>query len=154
MEKLIFNEGLKKYEVNDSGAVFSFAANDANLYSRVKKLNDEALKILKELEKLQKKAQLSLEDEELKNEYVEKFSSAMKNADEKMKQALTECFGKQNDFEAIFSGVNAFSITDTGEFVITNFLNAITPIVKRDTERNINVAAAKKAASMKHHKKK
>jgi hypothetical protein len=51
MEKLIFGTGLKRYEVNDNGAIFSFNPTDINLYARFLKMRDEILKIGADVEK-------------------------------------------------------------------------------------------------------
>ena len=125
MEKLIFGTGLKRYEVNDNGAIFSFNPTDINLYARFIKMRDAVLKIGAEVEK---KAEEINESEE---KSVEALASTMEDADRRVKQELTECFGKSNDFELIFDGSNVFSPTLSGNWLITEFITAITPIIEK-----------------------
>lgn len=148
MEKLIISTGLKRYEVNDNGAIFSFNPNDANLYARFLRMRDEIGKIGDELNKA--RCELDLDT----NEGMEKSAFALEDADKKCKQALTECFGASNDFNAIFDRTNAFSLTDTGECVVTNFIVAITPIIEKETQAYAKEKAKRQAAKVKQNKAK
>jgi hypothetical protein len=148
MEKLIFGTGLKRYEVNDNGAIFSFNPTDINLYARFLKLRDNILEIGAEIEK---KAE-ELDANEEKN--VEEFALAMEEADKKAKAMLTECFGKSNDFELIFDGSNIFSATVSGDWLITEFVTAITPIIEKEVANITKEKAKRKAAQVKQNKAK
>lgn len=148
MEKLIISTGLKRYEVNENGAVFSFNPNDANLYARFLRLRETVGKIADDLEEARKKVNFD------SVEGMEESAFILENADKKCKQALTECFGASNDFDEIFDGVNSFSLTDTGECVITNFIIAITPIIEKETAEYAKSKAKRQAAKMKQNKAK
>lgn len=146
MEKLIISTGLKRYEVNDSGVIFSFNPTDANLYARFLRTKEKIEAIGEELEK--KRTELNFEDVS-NNEEAAFF---LEEADKKCKQALKECFAVENDFDAMFDYVNCYSITDTGNCVIVNFLKAITPIIEKDVA-NYAKSKAKRAASKTKKKK-
>lgn len=148
MEKLIFGTGLKRYEVNDNGAIFSFNPTDINLYSRFLKMRDEILKIGEKIEKLGDSNNLTEEG------FADHFVAVFDEADKLGKKALTECFGKENDFDAIFDGANIFTLTDTGNWVITNFIEAITPVVEKEVSTFIKEKAKRKASQVKHNKAK
>ena len=148
MEKLIFGTGLKRYEVNDNGAIFSFNPTDINLYARFIKMRDAVLKIGAEVEK---KAEEINESEE---KSVEAFASTMEDADRRVKQELTECFGKSNDFEHIFDGSNVFSPTLSGNWLITEFITAITPIIEKEVAAFTKERAKRKASQIKQNKAK
>ena len=148
MEKLIFGTGLKRYEVNDNGAIFSFNPTDINLYARFIKMRDAVLKIGAEVEK---KAEEINESEE---KSVEALASTMEDADRRVKQELTECFGKSNDFELIFDGSNVFSPTLSGNWLITEFITAITPIIEKEVAAFTKERAKRKASQIKQNKAK
>lgn len=148
MEKLIISTGLKRYEVNDSGAIFSFNPNDANLYARFLRMRDKIGKIGEALSKARESLDLNTSED------LEKSAFVLEDADKECKQALTECFGNSNDFNAIFDGTNAFSLTDTGECVVTNFITAITPIIEKETQAYAKEKAKRQAAKIKQNKAK
>ena len=148
MEKLIISTGLKRYEVNDSGAIFSFNPNDANLFARFLRMREKIGQIGDALNKTRESLDLD------KPEDLEKSAFVLEDADKQCKQALTECFGNSNDFDAIFDGTNAFSLTDTGECVVTNFIIAITPIIEKETQAYAREKAKRQAAKAKQNKAK
>lgn len=148
MEKLIISTGLKRYEVNDNGAIFSFNPNDANLFARFLRMREKIGQIGDSLKKERELLDLD------KPEDFEKSAFVLEDADKQCKQALTECFGNSNDFDAIFDGANAFSLTDTGECVITNFIIAITPVIEKETQAYAREKAKRQAAKAKQNKAK
>lgn len=148
MEKLIISTGLKRYEVNENGAIFSFNPNDANLYARFLRMKDEISKIGDELSKARDELDFDTEED------MEKSAFLLEDADKKCKQALAECFGVSNDFDAIFDRINSFSLTDTGECVVTNFIVAITPIIEKETQAYAKNKAKRQAAKVKQNKAK
>lgn len=148
MEKLIISTGLKRYEVNDNGAIFSFNPNDANLFARFLRMRDKIGEIGETLNKARESLDLN------NSEDLEKSAFVLENADKECKQALTECFGNSNDFNAIFDSANAFSLTDTGECVVTNFIMAITPIIEKETQAYAKEKAKRQAAKVKQNKAK
>lgn len=119
MDKIIFDSGLRKYELGRG--ILSFNPLDPNLYDRFAKAAEKFAK---------------LEDElvaEVKNQDAEKMTTLaiMKRFDEKAKNLLNEVFGAGNDFDEMLAGVNLMAVAENGERVITNLLHALTPILEQ-----------------------
>lgn len=148
MEKLIINTGLKRYEINDNGAIFSFNPSDINLYARFLKMREKIIEIGEKIEKQGNELNQSNQDE------VETFAIMMSDADKLCKQAFSECFGSMNDFDHIFDGVNVFSPTITGNWLITDFVMAITPLIEKEVALFTKEKAKRKAAQVKQNKTK
>lgn len=150
MERLVISTGLKCYEVNDNGAVFKFNPNDANLYARFLRMREKIMEISDELGAAKERINMETEEGQKESAFV------LEDADKKCKKALSECFGEavNNDFDAIFDGVNAFSLTETGECVVTNFIVAITPIIEAHTAEYAKAKAKRLAAKSKQNKAK
>lgn len=130
MEKLIFDSGIREYQINDNG-VLRFNPADPNVYAR---LMESGEKIKAVEDKLLAKAK------ELIPEGAEESSGAvvlqlMSEADKEIKEVLVYIFGAENNFDEIFAGVNLMAVGDNGERVLTNFLNALIPIVKKGAEK-------------------
>ena len=111
-------------------------------------MRDAVMKIGEDIETA--RAEIDVDTEE----GLQKCAFALEEADKKAKKALTECFGTNNDFDAIFDGTNAFSMTDTGNWVITNFITAITPIIEKEVAAYTKEKAKRQAAKVKQNKAK
>ena len=151
-EKLIFETGLKEYEVNGGRAVFSFAPTDSSLMSRYQKLYEKAMELTEELKAAHEK--VTAEHKAIDDPASIAFTEKMLEADKEIKEELRACFGAQNDFDAIFDYINAITITVTGDMVVTNFLAGIEPIIKAEFKKSVDAAASLKANSMKKGKRK
>ena len=138
MDKLTFDSGIKEYEVNGR-SVLRFNPSDPNVYGR----------FLDAVEKIK-----AIEDEMVKNGRKstdgESVVRVMVSADKNVKEVLQNVFGKQNDFDSIFDGVNIMAVASNGERVITNFMSAIEPIISEGAEKcaKQKVNEAVKAARM------
>lgn len=160
--RILINTGLKKYEVNDNGAVFSFNPKDFNIMAKIdtlqkaieplmNELGEEAEKVAKELKK---KGYAEGSVEAGTDESNLAFAHKLEEADKFAKAELAKAFGKQNDFDAIFDYVNAFTVTDSdGACVISNFLLAIAPIIKKDVNAEIKKQKNAKVAEFKKNSK-
>lgn len=141
MEKIIFDTGVKEFEVNNGG-VLRFNPSDPNVYARFMDLTSEIGKIEKDMAK---------RAEKLENENEEKRGAGalriMRDADTKVKQLLAEVFGSENDFGKLFEGVNLMAVASNGERVVTNFFTAIEPVITAGVQACVSdeVAAAKTA---------
>lgn len=124
MEKLIFDSGIKEYQINDSG-VLRFNPSDPNVYTRfvdvVEKIQCVENDLLAKAQEIEK-----TEDETRSGAAVLRL---MAEADRETKKLLAEVFGEENDFDAILGGVNLLAVATNGERVITNFLAALQPIM-------------------------
>jgi hypothetical protein len=124
MEKLIFDDGVIRLNVNGNG-ILAFNPSDFNLYERFYSFSDEVLKIEKEYAEIED----SQDDSDM--ERLGKGLNRMAEIDAKVKEKLNHVFGGENDFSKIFGGINLMSFGINGERIITNFLNAITPYIER-----------------------
>lgn len=129
MEKLIFDSGVKEYQINDNG-VLRFNPSDLNVYARfldamdkIQTVENDLVAKAKEIEKL--------EDQEQSGVAVLRL---MAEADREVKKILTEVFGADNNFDEILGGVNLLAVATNGERVITNFLAVLQPIMVAGAE--------------------
>lgn len=125
MEKLVFDNGMKEYDVNGTG-ILRFNPSDPNVYGRFLDAVDEIKNVEQEL--ITKGKTLSGND----GEGVVRLTV---ESDRKVKAILKNVFGNINDFDAIFGGVNIMAVASNGERVITNFMVAIEPIVSSGAEK-------------------
>lgn len=130
--KLAVDTGIKEYEVNGDG-VLRFNPSDPNVYRRFKDLIGYITGLEKEVEERSTSVSDGMEVVDMLAEY-----------DKKVKEKLSYVFGPSNDFDEILGGVNLMAVSSSGELVITNFLNAIRPIVE-DGVKSYARAQAEKA---------
>ena len=148
MEKLLFDDGILRLDVNGNG-LLCFNPSDFNLYQRF----CEFSRRLPDYEKAYKKEyEETLTDgkEETAMEAAERELNRAKAIDAKIKEELSNVFGKQNDFDVLLGGVNLMSFGKNGERVITNLLNALAPYIENGVKSYLKneagdaVSAAKK----------
>lgn len=112
MEKITFDAGVRRYRIN-GGGILQFNPADPNLYARFL----DAVEEIKGLE------------EELNRTAEGGALEAMCRADKTVKQLLGRVFGQGNDFDTLLGGVNLLAVATNGERVITNFLQALMPVL-------------------------
>lgn len=122
MEKLIFDGGLREYELGRG--VLRFNPLDPNVYERFA----EATKKLVDLE-----ADMVKDAQAAENNGLTALRK-LREADKKAKDILNYVFGGDNDFDYMLSGVNVMAVASNGERVITNLLEALTPILEKGAE--------------------
>ena len=146
MEKLIFDSGIREFQINNNG-VLRFNPADPNVYAR---LVDSSEKLNAVEERLLAKAKELIPDsaDETNGAVVLQL---MSEADKEVKDILVYIFGEENDFDKIFAGVNLMAVGDNDERVLTNFLNALIPIIEKGAEKctkqQIGSATAKAKAN-------
>lgn len=118
MKELNFDTGLVRYKINKRGNL-CFNPSDPNVYHRLKQLAPYISSLEREIEQRAEDAKNGEQAIDLLAEY-----------DRKVKEKLGYVFGTENDFDEIFGSVNIMAIATNGEMVVTNFLNAICPIVE------------------------
>lgn len=138
MDKLIFDTGIKEYEVNGK-AILRFNPTDQNVYARFCEFYNEIVDLIKPydeaVEKFQKENQgAGIELDEKGFAKAAQLMEVSRKTDINIKERLTYVFGDENDFEAMFGGVNIAAATDSGDTVIENFLEAILPLVETNAE--------------------
>lgn len=127
MEKLVFDSGVREYQINDNG-VLRFNPSDPNVYARFFDAADEIKAV--EADIVEKGKSIDAD-----HDTGESVIRLMEEADRTVKNILTKVFGEPNDFDQILGGVNLLAVASNGERVITNFLNALLPIIQEGAER-------------------
>lgn len=140
MENLIFDSGIKEYQINGKG-VLRFNPSDPNVYARFMDSMDKIKSVEKEMAAKAK----SIESDKGDADTGEAMLRIMRETDQRMKSILNEIFGHENNFDAILEGVNLMAVASNGERVITNLLNALQPIMASGASACVNdeVANAK-----------
>ena len=127
MEKIIFDSGVKEYQINDNG-VLRFNPSDPNVYARF----FDAAEQIQQIEK-----DLVTKGEEFNN--TESSGEAairmMQEADTKVKEILGNVFGEGNDFDELLGGVNLLAVAGNDERVITNLMQALLPIIEQGAKK-------------------
>lgn len=138
MEKLIFDSGIKEYQINDKG-VLRFNPGDPNVYAR---FMESAEKIKSVEQEMVAKANAVDRSSATAGEEV---LLIMRETDLKMKEVLNGIFGHENDFDKIMEGVNLMAVAANGERVITNLLSILRPIMETGAKACVSqeVAVAK-----------
>lgn len=148
MEKITFDSGIREFEINGRG-ILRFNPSDPNVYARLLDAMDEIKAVECDFEAKAKETQ---------QDDVETVLRLMAQADKQMKGILTKAFGRENDFDEILCGVNVMAVASNGEFVITNLINALTPIIQEGAEKYANqqvdaaVAEAEKSRTLRSQK--
>lgn len=124
MEQLIFDSGIKEYQINGKG-VLRFNPSDPNVYARFMDLVPKINEIEQEMNEKAKQVDRSNKEEAGKN--ILRF---MRETDRKVKAVLNEIFGSENDFEKILEGVNLMAVASNGERVVSNLMDALQPIME------------------------
>lgn len=130
MREIQFDSGLESYRIN-GGEVLRFNPCDPNVYSRFM----ESVEKLKALE-----GELMAQAVEVQGEDLVML---LAEADRKMKELLNWVFGGENDFHSLLKGVNLLAVAENGERVVTNFFEALEPVLIQGAKRCARHEAAK-----------
>lgn len=140
MQKITFDTGLKTYQINENG-VLRFNPSDPNVYKRFKDMGEKIETMKAEYNERTK----DLTDGSVAVDILAEY-------DQQMKSLLAFVFGEWNDFDTIFEGANVMAIAKNGELIITNFLDALRPIVEAGVKEYAKMEAKKAAAEAKASK--
>lgn len=138
MEKLMFDNGIKEYEM--PGGVLRFNPCDPNVYSRFMAAYEDIQKIEDDLVK---NAKGITADGESRGRAI---LDIMTTSDKLVKEKLSEVFGKDNDFDQLMNGVNIMAVGRNGERIITNLMVALQPIIQVGINEMVNQKADQAAA--------
>lgn len=127
MDHLNFDTGLREYRVGSG--VLRFNPSDPNLYARFL----EALEALTALETELSGAEAADGTQVLQ---------LLAQADSRAKGILAQVFAG-NDLETVFSGVSLLAVGDNGQRLLTNFMNALEPILREGVRRCAAAEAAR-----------
>lgn len=136
-EKLVFDDGVREYEINDNG-VLRFNPSDPNVYDRFCSVLEELQAIEKEYE--QKYNAIAKDGDDLAQSSA--VLSLMHECDVRIKERLSYVYGTQNDFDKLLGGVNLMAIGRNGERIVTNLLNALLPIMESGIQQQARDEAA------------
>ena len=145
MENLIFDNGVKEYSINGR-ATLRFNSADPNVYARYV----DSVEKINEIEAEMRAAGASLDENS--SDYAKQSLDIMRDADAKVKAMLRETFGAQNDFDAIFDGVNVMGVAVNGKMVITNFMEMLAPILEDGAKRFVDQAVGQKQLNRKQRR--
>ena len=123
MEQLVFDSGIKEYQINGKG-VLRFNPSDPNVYARFMDMVPKIHEIEQEMNA--KAGQIDRKAEDA----GEKTLRFMRETDSRIKAVLNQIFGGENDFEEILEGVNLMAVASNGERVVTNLMDALQPIME------------------------
>lgn len=132
MEKIVFDSGIKEYEINNNG-VLRFNPSDPNVYARFFDAAEQIQQIEKDLiAKSEKLRNEETGDEAAVGEAKVRF---LQEADKQVKELLGQVFGSGNDFDKLMGGINIMAVATNGERVVTNFLQALLPVIEREAKK-------------------
>lgn len=143
----MFDTGVKEYEVNGK-EMLRFNPTDQQLYTRFIEFYSNVGEILKKYDSAVKKFKKQhpakeIEIDEKGFEVYKDILQVSKDTDSKIKEQLGYVFGQENNFDAIFDGVNLMAPTDTGYSVIENFLEALLPVIETNAIERKKIVNAK-----------
>ncbi len=146
MEKLIFDSGVKEYQLGNG--VLRFNPADPNVYARFMEALEKLQAVETELVE-EAKAQITPQTEEKSGEVVIRL---LAKADREAKDILNWVFGSGNDFSQILDGVSLLAVGENGERVITNLIHALTPIMQEGAEKCAQQQAGAAVAKAKQNR--
>ena len=128
MENIVFDSGIREFRINGAG-ILRFNPTDPNLYGRFLKATDKISALEKEL--AAKAAAISAEDGMA-------AVHLMQEADESIKDILTEVFGPENNFREILGSINILAVGANGQRLLINLLDALSPILTEGAKQYAN----------------
>ncbi|MBM6938464.1 hypothetical protein H7U37_08005 [Pseudoflavonifractor phocaeensis] len=138
-QKILFDDGVREYEVNGNG-ILRFHPGDPNLYHRFQQLVQDV--------------------DALKEEALRRAGGITDGAgavallaeyDGRVKEKLSDVFGRENDFDKLLGGVNVMAPARNGQLIVTNFILALQPILEEGIRDYARLEAAKAAAAYRPH---
>lgn len=135
MKSLNFDDGCIELAIQgDEGRLLKFNPTDYNMAAKFYDLMENAEKKQKELKDKSKKI------DNIKNE--KDMIEYLRHNDIFFKEELDKIFGNGSS-ELIFAGINVMTTASNGDFVITNFLNALIPYFEKESKSRIKKAVKK-----------
>lgn len=140
MEQLIFDDGTREFQVN-GGEILRFNPQDLNLYHRFFEAMGEIDRLAREYAA---DRQVNTGETMDASGFPQEPAAltAAKEYDRKVKELLSGVFGVRNDFDKILNGVNILAIGSNGQPIITNFLDALAPIIREGAGKTAKSRAA------------
>ncbi len=133
MKQLTIDTGVQEFEINGSG-VLRFNPSDPNVYNRFFAAETTLTELDAEAQKRMEQIEADFPDD---NQRVGAELAVLAEYDRKIKEVLNGVFGAGNDFDEILHGVNLAAVAGNGRRVVTNLLDALTPIIREGAERSM-----------------
>ena len=133
MKQLTIDTGVREFEINGSG-VLRFNPSDPNVYNRFFAAETTLTELDAEAQKRMEQIEADFPDD---NQRVGAELAVLAEYDRKIKEVLNGVFGAGNDFDEILHGVNLAAVAGNGRRVVTNLLDALTPIIREGAERSM-----------------
>lgn len=130
MELLNIDIGVKSYQFVEGGAPLVFNPSDPNVYARYLDAVDSIKAVEKEMSARAASVKIKDDTVEAQAEAGSESLRIMAETDRRIKQILNGIFGGKNNFDDILCGVNLMAVTASGDRVINNLLNALSPIME------------------------
>ena len=127
MKQLTIDTGVQEFEINGSG-VLRFNPSDPNVYNRFFAAETTLTELDAEAQKRMEQIEADFPDD---NQRVGAELAVLAEYDRKIKEVLNGVFGAGNDFDEILHGVNLAAVAGNGRRVVTNLLDALTPIIRK-----------------------
>lgn len=121
MEILSLDLGIKEYRLTENG-ILRFNPSDPNVYNRF-------LDAEKDIRAVEQEAAGKANADG--SNIGETAIRIMAEADSKIKDILNRIYGHGNDFHSILEGVNVLAVGSNGNRIISNLLEALTPIMEQ-----------------------
>lgn len=130
MELLNIDIGLKSYQLVDGAAPLVFNPSDPNVYARYMNAMDTIKAVETEMAARANAVKVENDTVEARAAAGSESLRIMEETDLRIKKILNGIFGAGNDFNEILRGVNLMAVTASGDRVINNVLNALSPIME------------------------
>lgn len=138
MEKLNIDLGIKRYQLVEGGAPLVFNPSDPNVYARYASAMESIKAVEKEMAAKANAVSAKNDTVEAQAEAGEKALQVMEETDRRIKEILNGIFGGANNFNDILLGVNLMAVTESGDRVINNLLEALAPIMENGAKLCVN----------------
>lgn len=142
MQKISIDTGVQEFEINggtaQGGGVLRFNPSDPNVYNRFFAMRGTLEALDEELNQEAKK----LESAEMEQtEKAAAMLALLARYDGKIKAALAEIFGQENDFDKILAGVSLAAVAGNGQRVVQNLMEALAPILTEGAQLGADTKA-------------
>ncbi|MDL2294838.1 hypothetical protein LJC60_09475 [Ruminococcaceae bacterium OttesenSCG-928-D13] len=147
-KSISFDTGVEEYEVNGGQAMLRFNPTDPGLFARILDLQGVIAGFEQRYADLEGKV-TGEQDEHGFPIGADTVAQAMRQMDIELKEELRTVFGQGNDFDAIFGHMSALAITDTGNSIVGNFLEAVVPLIEGNMDEREKIVAKVQQAKQK-----
>lgn len=125
MQKLVFDSGIREFQLVEGAGVLRFNPSDLNVYNRFLEASKKVVAV---------EGAFVAKVKNIGNDGAEALR-LIAEADRELKKILRWVFGEKNDFDRILNGVNLMAVGENEERVITNLFHVLLPVFQEGVER-------------------